>query len=130
MHEILLMQYATLHVDASSRKTVGDHCVRQIASKYLATARVWAKVFSLEVENGDSYRLLQEIYELWGQKDEVEATVAWGKWLLIHGRGKEATAVVVKARSSLKEIERMELERRWTVVLDEGNEDIDKVVEE
>jgi U3 small nucleolar RNA-associated protein 6 len=124
------MQYATLHVDANDRKTLGDYCIRNIACEYLATARVWAKVFSLEVENGDDHRLLQQIYELWGQKDKVAATVAWGRWLLLHGRGKEATEVVVRARSSLKETERMELEKKWTVILDEVEEDGDKVVEE
>jgi U3 small nucleolar RNA-associated protein 6 len=98
-----------------------------MAAEYLATGRVWGKVFSLQVENGAEHKMFQEVFEMWRQKDTIEATVAWGRWLLMNGRGKEATEVVVRARSCLKEPEWMELEKRWMVTLDEER---DKVVEE
>ena len=119
VHETLLMQYATLHVDGNNIKLLGER-VRKMATEYLATARVWAKVFSLLVENSAEHKMFQEVYEMWREKDSIEATIAWGRWLLMNGRGKEATAVVVRARSCLKEPERMELEKQWAVTLDEG----------
>jgi len=125
IHEILLMQYATLHVGGSDRPVVGERIrfVRETAGEYLATARVWGNIFLLEAAAGDDAAerggVLQEVYELWRQKDVVEATVAWGRWLLMNGRGKEAMNVVVRARGSLKETERSALEKRWKVTLDE-----------
>jgi U3 small nucleolar RNA-associated protein 6 len=130
------MQYATLHVGGSDTLTVGEriHFIRETAGEYLATARVWANIFRLEAEAGDDPtergRVLQEVFELWRRKDGVEATVAWGRWLLMNGRGKEAINVVVRARGSLKETERSALEKRWTATLDEEAEDVVKNVEE
>jgi U3 small nucleolar RNA-associated protein 6 len=112
------MQYATLHVDANNSKLLGER-VRKMAANYLATARVWAKIFALLVENSAEHKTFQEVYEMWREKDSIEATIAWGRWLLMDGRGKEATAVVVRARSCLKESEKVELEKRWAVTLDE-----------
>lgn len=103
--------------------------IRKIADEYVATARVWAEVFSsLDVGIGtDETKLFQEVYERWCQKDGVEATIAWARWLLMKGRGKEATEVVVSARSRLKEPEWTEIEKRWTVVLDGAKEGVVKV---
>lgn len=118
MHETLLMKYGTEHVGAKDAAVA----VRRIAAEYLATARVWSAVFSKTGERGfksteEQHRVLEEIYELWRQKDGLEATVAWAKWLLNNGRGKEAGTVVVTGERRLKEAERIELEKRWTVVL-------------
>lgn len=129
MHENLLMEYATLHVHG--RGALGERLrfVRETAREFLATARVWAKVFWFEIENQDDQvgEVLREVFELWCQKDAVNATVAWGKWLLGNDRGKEAMEVVVRVRCSLKETERQELEKRWQVTLDE---EAVKVIEE
>jgi len=114
------MQYATLHVDGNNM----EERVRKMAAKYLATAKLWAKVFSLLVENGAEHKTFQKVYEMWREKDSIEATIAWGRWLLMNGRGKEATAVVVRARSCLKESETVELEKRWAVTLDEEREGV------
>ena len=122
MHEMVLMKYAALHVAGSDRLSIGERIqfVREIAREYHATAKLWRAVFSSEVERKDGGRVLQEVFELWRKKDEVEATVAWGKWLLTNDRGKEAMGVMVRARSSLKEADRRELEQRWKVTLDEN----------
>lgn len=126
MHERLLMQYATLHVEEKNRQNVGVRIqvVRRIATGYLPTARVWSKIFSLEAEKGEddtegTAAFLQEVFELWRKKNGLEATVAWGRWLLRHGRGKDATAIVVRTRSWLDQTERMELEKQWTAILEE-----------
>ncbi|KAH9892817.1 U3 small nucleolar RNA-associated protein 6-domain-containing protein [Cubamyces lactineus] len=116
--------------------------VRKLGTAYSSTARVWAEVFRQESEassaaharsqsgsesacgsgpdtdaDGDA-RVLTAVYEFWRQTDGVEATVAWATWLLRNGRGKEAVAVVGRARSVLGETAGAEVERRWKTILD------------
>lgn len=131
VYETLLMNYATLpHVEVDCRQDTAVR-VRRIGTEYLATARVWAKVFATEATVGrykdaeGQQQVLGEIYELWRMKDELEATVAWAKWLLNNGRGKEAGTVVVTGGCRLKEAERQELEKRWAGTLREGEETVD-----
>ena len=111
--------------------------VRKIGSAYAPSARVWAEVFKQEAgdvaggadvarsyfgdADGDE-RVLRTVYEFWRQSDGVEATVAWATWLLRSGRGKDALAVVARARSVLGEAAGETVERRWKSVLD-GPED-------
>lgn len=118
VHEILLIRYATMHVDPKDRPSVGErvHAIRQIAARYLATARVWQHIFHLEKgsDGAADALVLHEVFEMWQKKDGLEATVAWAQWLLMNGRGAEAISVVVRARSVLKETDRMEMEKRWT----------------
>ena len=98
---------------------------------------MWAEVFKQEAgdvaggadvarsyfgdADGDE-RVLRTVYEFWRQSDGVEATVAWASWLLRSGRGKDALAVVARARSVLGEAAGETVERRWKSVLD-GPED-------
>ncbi|KAI0655912.1 U3 small nucleolar RNA-associated protein 6-domain-containing protein [Cubamyces menziesii] len=113
--------------------------VRKLGTAYSSTARVWAEVFRQESSfaharsqpgsvsgcgsgpdtdaEGDA-RVLSAVYEFWRQTDGVEATVAWATWLLRRGRGKEAVAVVGRARSVLGETAGAEVERRWKTILD------------
>jgi len=137
MHEILLVQYVALHVAVPSgtgRQTAGQRIrfIHEIAREYHPSAKVWAKMFSLEAEDGDTGlgQVLQEVFELWRTKDEIEATVTWGRWLLRNGRGKEAMEAMVRARSSLHGTDRTRFETRWKVTLDEEAEDAVKVFEE
>lgn len=137
VHESLLMKYATLHVESKDRlhaKTI----TRKIATRYLATARVYSNLFLLQVKNGSegvddegTATVLQEVFELWRKKDALEASVTWARWLFRHGRGKEAASVIIRARSWLAndETARMELEKRWTGVLeDEEHVEVDSEV--
>ncbi|KAF7979883.1 hypothetical protein HWV62_40667 [Athelia sp. TMB] len=118
VHEMLLISYATLHVEIDSSKS-GD-CMRKIGTAYLPTARVWASVFSSEAARGDvaDDRLLRDIFDFWRKKAGLEATIAWGRWLLKNGRGKEASRLVVGARAYLDEAACLDLEKQWTAALD------------
>ena len=62
--------------------------------------------------------MLRTVYEFWRQSDCMEATVAWATWLLRSGRGKDALAVVARARSALGDADGLEVERRWKTMLD------------
>ncbi|KAI0743827.1 U3 small nucleolar RNA-associated protein 6-domain-containing protein [Daedaleopsis nitida] len=69
--------------------------------------------------NGDGDgRVLRAVYEIWREKDGVEATIAWAAWLLRSGNGREAIAVVARTRSVLGATAGEEVERRWKRVLD------------
>lgn len=120
VHETLLINYATLHVGAEDAAVT----VRRIAAEYLVTAEVWATVFAKTVGMAmaaeKQHQALREIYELWRTRDGLGATVAWARWLLNNRRGKEAGTVVVTGGSRLKDAERKELEKRWMVLLKEG----------
>ncbi|KAF9467295.1 U3 small nucleolar RNA-associated protein 6-domain-containing protein [Collybia nuda] len=95
------------------------HSVRHMARVYLTTGRVWQQVFStIEEEDWGSEsrekrQVLGEVFEKWRQKDELEATLEWARWLLSSGKGKEATEAVVVGCRSIGEEGRVELERRW-----------------
>ena len=118
--------------------------VRQIGTAYVPSARVWSEVFSQEaaaaagfshavasganadgvrgysghVDDEDDARVLRLVYEFWRQRDGVEATVAWAAWLLRTGNGKDAVAVIARARSVLGETDGETVERRWKAILD------------
>ncbi|KAH9942332.1 U3 small nucleolar RNA-associated protein 6-domain-containing protein [Epithele typhae] len=67
---------------------------------------------------GGDRRVLEVIYERWRRCDGVAAMSAWAAWLLRSGDGKEAIAVVARARGVLGEQDGLEVERRWKRVLD------------
>ncbi|KAF8995433.1 U3 small nucleolar RNA-associated protein 6-domain-containing protein [Cyathus striatus] len=98
--------------------------IRHMASKYLTTGRVWREVFRVTEETGneddEQGRILEEVYEMWRREEGVEATVEWARWLLGHGKGREGSEVVMRARSWMSETERGEVERGWKAVLDEA----------
>lgn len=121
LHEARIEPATSAGAERQEAKARGA-IMRHVAHAYLPTARVWARVFELEAETGweSDAIVLSEVYEHWRRKDGLEATVAWGGWLLKRGKGKEAKEVVVGARSWLGEEERTELERRWAVILDEA----------
>ena len=135
-HELLLMKYAILHVELRDRLNA-QPVIRKIATRYRATGRVFSKIFLLLAEHGSqgsadetTVAVLEEVFELWRQKDTLEASVAWARWLLKHGRGKEAISIIVRARSWLMrdETARIELEKRWTGELEEHVEVDSEVV--
>ncbi|KAI0373390.1 hypothetical protein BV20DRAFT_962522 [Pilatotrama ljubarskyi] len=117
--------------------------VRRLGTAHAPSARVWAEVFRQESEgyhhaldlhasgsgsaadaDADAdVRVLGAVYEFWRQHDGVEATAAWAAWLLRSGRGKEAVAVVGRARSVLGDAAGEEVERRWKAILDGPDED-------
>ncbi|TBU29581.1 U3 small nucleolar RNA-associated protein 6-domain-containing protein [Dichomitus squalens] len=132
-----------LEVRVTSRPPVDARLarVRRIGTAYVPSARVWSEVFSQEsggvshaVTSGaditadggqvysghvdDDARVLRSVYEYWRQRDGVGATIAWAAWLLRIGDGKEAVAVVSRARSVLGETDGETVERRWKAVLD------------
>ena len=119
--------------------------VRRIGTAFVPSARVWAEVFAQEAGGAaagsrlalrsnhsyagprpdDDARVLRAVYEFWRQKDGVEATIAWATWLLRSGDGREAVAVVARARSVLGDGPGAEVERRWKAVLDGDGDGID-----
>jgi len=124
VHETLLIAYATLHVEIDSSRR-GD-CVRKIGTAYLPTAKVWATMFASEASRGEAAddSLLRDVFAFWREKARVEATVAWGRWLLKNGKGKEASSLVAGARALLDDAACLDLEKQWTTALDhvEGDE--------
>ncbi|KAH9920077.1 uncharacterized protein B0H18DRAFT_957255 [Fomitopsis serialis] len=101
--------------------------VRHVGAAYLMTARVWREVFAQEEAASEevpacSGRVLETIFEQWRRKDGVHATIAWARWLLAHGKAKAATDIVMRARSSLSDVERIELEHLWKKEVDEDVE--------
>ena len=62
--------------------------------------------------------VVRAVYEQWRRCDGVEATTGWATWLLRRGEGREAIAVVARARSALGDADGLEVERRWKTVLD------------
>lgn len=65
---------------------------------------------------------LEEVYEAWRGKEGAAATLSWASWLVTSGKGREATEVIVRARSWLGEEEWREVEKRWMMDLDDGRE--------
>ncbi|TFK44537.1 U3 small nucleolar RNA-associated protein 6-domain-containing protein [Crucibulum laeve] len=142
VHEMVLMRYVTVLHEEMKVPVAGvtsdqeakasakwQHSIRHMAGKYLTTGRVWQKVFTvvegtdeaLWATEADGKRaVLSEVYEQWRKNDGIEATVGWAGWLMGHGKGKEATEVVMSARSWVSEGERTELEERWKGVLEEA----------
>lgn len=58
-------------------------------------------------------RVLEEVYGHWRQKDAVGAMMAWASWLLAHGKGIEASRIIVEGGRGLNGKESAELEKRW-----------------
>lgn len=132
VHERLLMSYVTVLHEVMGQEATSDqaskmsakwlHEVRRIGRSYLTTGRVWQKLFSVIGET-DTWtqgkkEVLETVYEEWREKDGVEATVGWGRWLMVHGKGGEASAVVARATRVMSEDERTDVEERWRQVMD------------
>ncbi|TFK25525.1 U3 snoRNP protein [Coprinopsis marcescibilis] len=140
IHEVLLMHYVTV-LEAACRTPESGMTsdqgqgwtkwldgVRHMAQRYLTTGKVWQRTFEVgagENEVGEGSKgtdekgsVLEEIYGYWRQKDEVGARTAWARWLLTHGKGIEASRIVVQGRQSLSEVDSAELEERWQEILD------------
>lgn len=122
VHETLLISYANLHVEIDSTNRGGF--IRKVGTAYLPTARVWANIFISEAAKGPAadYKILRDVFEFWRKKAGLEATIAWGRWLLTNGRGMEASSLVVGARTYLDEAACMGLEKQWTAALDHAEE--------
>ncbi|KIY65669.1 hypothetical protein CYLTODRAFT_400074 [Cylindrobasidium torrendii FP15055 ss-10] len=91
MHEQLVLSYLA---SPAARNT--DGMVRRMEA-CLASAPVWRSVFELLATQGAPEAQLRETYELWRRKDGEGAGLAWAGWLLQHGKGKEASALVSSA---------------------------------
>jgi len=122
VHEALLVRYVSVLHEVGFEPNSGVmsdqekgwlHWIRHMAKSYLTTGRVWRQVFarvSEACEEEEKEKVLGEIFELWRKDEGVEATIEWGRWLLSHGRGREATEIVMKGMSCFdKEI----IEVRW-----------------
>ncbi|GBE81415.1 predicted protein [Sparassis crispa] len=115
---------------AAARAGARVQRVRHIATSYLPSAKVWARVFAQEAAamqsglQGDAdLKVLEEVYEYWRREDGVAATAEWAKLLLRRGKGREAQAAVMRARSWLTADESGEVERRWAIDLEGPPED-------
>ena len=40
--------------------------------------------------------MLEEVYQVWRRKDGETASMEWAKWLLQHGKGKKASAIMLQ----------------------------------
>lgn len=126
VHAQLLLSYASLIYARSTPSTQRKNFVHEVSTTYHSSSAVWSRVFALESAIDESCeRILQQIYERWRESDVEHAALAWGAWLLGHGRGKEAGDVIMGARGMLPEQERAALEKRWSEVLDGEGEEVD-----
>jgi U3 small nucleolar RNA-associated protein 6 len=133
VHEVLLLNYVTVLEEACRPPESGltsDQgnawrkwldAVRHMGGGYLPTARVWEATFAA-VEDGtnsteEKKRVLEEVYGRWRQKDAVGAMMAWANWLLAHGKGIEASRVIVEGGRGLNGTDSAELEKRWQEAL-------------
>ncbi|EMD33557.1 hypothetical protein CERSUDRAFT_86923 [Gelatoporia subvermispora B] len=69
-------------------------------------------------------RVLALVYSYWRESPGAgsDAPLAYARWLLAHGRGKDATNTILRAQPALEASERLELERRWRAVIEGGEE--------
>jgi len=133
VHERLLIRYVTVMHEAMVKSVTSDQTselsakwlteVRRIGRRYLTTDRVWQNMFRV-IGDTDTWRegkeeVLGAVYREWREKDRVEAVVEWGRWLVKHGKGGEASAMVACATRALEEDERLQVEKRWREALDE-----------
>ncbi|KAI0645423.1 U3 small nucleolar RNA-associated protein 6-domain-containing protein [Trametes meyenii] len=135
VHEVLLIRYAAAthaglpHLIQRAEAALTEARlarVRRLGTAHAPSARVWAEVFKQEAQgswepaadDGGDVRVLGAVYEFWRQCDGVESTAAWAAWLLRSGRGKDAVAVVGRARSVLGEEAGEAVERRWKGILE------------
>ncbi|KAG5650270.1 hypothetical protein H0H81_012782 [Sphagnurus paluster] len=99
--------------------------VRHMASAYVTTGEVWQLVFRTMAEDGTEWegkeKVLGEVYGQWQCKNEIEATLEWGKWLLGAGQAQAAAEAVAGCARRLGESERRELEKRWMGMLMSGS---------
>lgn len=95
--------------------------VRRMAREWLPSGRVWEEVFTREEER----EVLEAVHGLWRETDGVEACAAWARWLLEHGDGAGAMAVIKGAGGWLGTEGRDALGRRWTEVLREADREVD-----
>lgn len=132
VHERVLMSYVTVMHEAMVEEVTSDQAsrlsakwldeVRLIGRSYLTTDRVWQNMFRVIGET-DAWRegkeeVLGAVYREWREKDRVSAVVEWGVWLVKHGKGGEASAMVACATRALEEDERLQVEKRWGEALD------------
>lgn len=136
VHEVLLLNYVTVLEEACRTPESGltsDQgntwrkwldAVRHMGSGYLPTARVWETTFTVVAQGEagaksaeEKRRVLEEVYGHWGQMDAVGAMMAWANWLLAHGKGIEASKIIVEGGRGLNGRDSAELEKRWQEAL-------------
>ncbi|KAG7446482.1 uncharacterized protein BT62DRAFT_1021837 [Guyanagaster necrorhizus] len=106
VHEMILLRYLTVvykdrtvpksgqSSDQQTKRSEWDR-VRHMDDAYLTTGRIWGEVFRLEAKAGKE-EMLEEVYQVWRRKEAETASVEWAKWLLKHGRGKKASAIMLQ----------------------------------
>ncbi|KAK0437529.1 U3 small nucleolar RNA-associated protein 6-domain-containing protein [Armillaria borealis] len=106
VHEMILMRYVTVlykdrtvpksgqSSDQQTKRSEWDR-VRHMDDAYLTTGKIWGEVFRLEAQAGKE-EMLEEVYQVWRRKDGETASMEWAKWLLEHGKGKKASAIMLQ----------------------------------
>lgn len=122
IHEQLLLSYTKLMYTRSLPHAQRNAFIHELSSTFLTTGAVWDLVFTSESSLQEAEEgILKSIYEKWREKHHsqaVNAALAWGTWLLEGGRGKEASDAIMSTRCLLEDCEEIDLERRWSEVLD------------
>lgn len=97
----------------------------RISQMYLPRSAFFAHAFSLESSQLDHVeqeqeRILRVIFERWQvNEDRVgDAAVAWSKWLVGNGNGREAGECMRRLMGGKSEALKRDLEVRWKEVLD------------
>jgi U3 small nucleolar RNA-associated protein 6 len=133
IHEQLLQKYAELMYTNSPSAEGRKEFLQQLTSNYHTSGVVWDRVFELESSlEGANESILKDIHTRWREKGQactIDAALAWGSWLLTQGRGKEASDVVMSARALLADEQKAVLEKRWSEVLD-GGQDGEELIDE
>ena len=124
VHDALLARYAsTLSAVVSPAARLA--CFRRVSTACLLDAAALQAFFAQEVARGGgdekpSVALLKEIYLAWRRRDVVDASLAWARWLLSAGDGREAGALIQRARGEADGPSRQRLEDVWRHIVEES----------
>ena len=130
VHDSLLERCAEVLKVISSHSARLTH-FRRLNTAYLLDADAFKVFFDAEVSRGDdeskaSGELLREIYLAWRRRDVADASLAWARWLLAQGKGREAADVIQRARVEVDGETKLKLEDGWRRVCDESTKSQEK----
>lgn len=132
VHDSLLERYSTaLQHIASSEDRLSYF--RRVSTSYLLASDALRAFFESEASHvGEdakpSAELLKEIYLAWRRRDIVDASLAWARWLLSQGRGRDASDLIQRARAEVDGPSRQTLEDAWRHVVNESTKHLEKAV--
>ncbi|GJE95014.1 hypothetical protein PsYK624_111930 [Phanerochaete sordida] len=126
VHTSLLVRCATALKVLSSHTARLAH-FRRLAAGFLLDGTALRAFFDAEAaragaESKASDALLREVFQAWRRRDVADAALAWARWLLAAGQGREAAEVVQRARAEVEGADKLALEEAWRRFCDESTQ--------